>query len=125
MLDYRNADSTGNAQRSPHDRILENRLTIIGHSDCSRLTQFAEVRQLLAFAPTRGCSDGKNVNDGATIRMLHPASDLHRVVHWRSVGHGANRGKTASCRRGSAGGDGLFVLLAGFAQVNVDVDKSG
>ena len=41
------------------------------------------------------------------------------------VRHAANRREPARCRRSSSGGDAFFVALAGLAQVNMQIDKSG
>ena len=48
-----------------------------------------------------------------------------RVGDRCGVGHGEHGGVAADRRGGRAGGDGLGVLAAGFAQVGVQVDETG
>ncbi len=67
---------------------------------------------------------GKTRIGGVALGGEHPAGDFGRVVDGDGVGHGADGGESSGGGGSGAGRDGLFVSLAGFAEVDVDVDEA-
>ena len=64
---------------------------------------------------------GRSIGSAARYVVHHGGIVNGRV----GVGHGTDGSEPAARGRRRAGGDGLFVFKAGFAQVGVDVDETG
>ena len=68
---------------------------------------------------------GKTLTTAPRSGPLDPRDPFRRVDYGLRVGHAADGGKSSSGGGGGAGGDGFLVALAGFAQVNMQVDEAG
>ena len=125
VLHHRNLQPGGGAQGIAHQPVVENRLAVVGHGHRAGSLERGKIRQLLSQAADGRRGDGKDVDQRAALRSLHPARDLRRVVDRHGVGHGADGGESAGRRRRSSGGDGLLVGLSGLAQMHVQIDEAG
>ncbi len=85
-------------------------------------------RKSVSVAPllaSRRGRDGKHIDDRAAFWLTQPLDPLDRIDHRNRVRHGADRSESARRSGGRAGRDRLFVRLAGFAQVHVQIDEAG
>ena len=62
---------------------------------------------------------------GLAALLAHELDDRHAVLRRVGVRHRDDRGEPAERRGAAAGLDGLGLLLAGLAQVHVQVDEAG
>ena len=111
-------------QHLVHDGVVQNRLAIITDGDSARGFERAVLWDCFPQAAARSGGNGEDAHHCTAIWGLHPACDLGGVVDRRGVGHGANTGEAARCRRRCACGDGFFVALARLAQVYVNVHQA-
>src|ERR1035438_2236897 len=125
MLHDREIQFRAEAQSHAHDVVVENGLAVVGDGDRSRPLQGAEVGESSALAAPGGGGDGEDVDQGCALGIAEPCDPFRGVNYGRGVGHGADRGEASGSRGGGTGSDGLFVTLAGLAQVNVQVDETG
>ena len=82
--------------------------------------------ELFAGAVLGDGADGKDIDDGVALGALHDvAGNGGAVVHRRRVGHAAD-GSEAAGRSGARSAlDGLGVLKARLAQMDMHVDEAG
>src|SRR5215813_11967457 len=107
-----------------HDFVLQDGFAVVSYSDSSGALESGKIRELLAKASHRSRRNRKHIDSRATFRVLHPAGDGRRIVDRRSIGHGADRGETAGRPRHGPRGNGFFVRLSGFAEMNVKVNET-
>ena len=80
----------------------------------------------LPFAALGDRADGIDIGKPDALRFAADEIDLPLVVERRlGVGHAADGGEPPRHRGRGAGGDRLFFLIAGLAEVNVNVDQAG
>ena len=105
--------------------VVEDRFAVVGDCHRSGALQSPKVREHRALAGMGRSSDREDIHDRAALRLLQPRDPVRRVDHGLRVRHAADRGESSgsSCR--SAGGDRFFVALAGFSQVNMQINESG
>ncbi len=122
MLDHRQPGTRRGRQRLVHDGLSQDRFAVIAHRNRARSLERAVFRQRLAHAAAGGRRDGKHARTRIALRTLHPAGGLHRIIDRDRIWHGADRGKSTSRSRRSAGGNGLLVALPWLAQMDVNID---
>ena len=111
MLNHWNPELAGGLQCLSHDTISQNGTAIIGHGHCASFHQCFEVRQSFTIAADGGGSDGMNFGRCSALGLLHPTRNLGRVIHGRSVRHGADCSETTNRCGGCPGRDCLFMAL--------------
>ena len=115
-------------QGAAHDPRVRDAVPVVGEDPDPgpRARHEAQLGQLLAG---EGLGDGADRLDVDEVRRPTEVVDVVRglggVGDGGGVGHGEDRGETAGGRRLGSGGDGLGVLAARFAQVDVEVDETG
>ncbi len=124
VLDDGDAQGAGQLERAPHDLGVPDRLPVVGHGDRAGLDQILDLGQLLAHLPARDRGDGM---DPRVTRFPgapdHPLDARPIVEGRRGVRHAGHRGEPAARRGTGPGLDGLLLLLARLAQMNVDVHE--
>ena len=100
-------------------------MAVIGKHAGALGDHIADLGQGLAFLATSAGTDGADVHEAGGVALGDlVAHALARVGHGVGVGHG---GDVCEATGGSGGGarlDGLLVLVAGVAEVDVDVDQA-
>ena len=110
------------AESAAHERRIVNRAAIIAETDDSSLCHLDHFCQLLPFSAFAHAGYGKHPHFAfASGPVQHVLHRRHVIYRWLSVGHTAHGGKAATSSGKRAGGDSLFVLLARFPQMTVDV----
>ena len=127
VVDDRQPERARVGQRRPQDRRGPDRRPVVGEPDDAGIGQLAERRQPLPCPPDRHRAvrqqlDRRARRDG---RGSHPCQHTRLVQARRRVGHRADRREPAMGGRGQPGRHRLGVLVAGLAQVGVEVDEAG
>ena len=127
VVDDRQAERARVGQRRPQDRGRADRRPVVGEADDARVGQLAQRRQLLPRPPDRDRAVGQQLDrrPGGDGGRPDPGQDARLVERRGRVRHRADRREAAMGRRGQPGRDGLGVLVAGLAQVRVEVDEPG
>ena len=126
VIDDGQAHRRAVAESLPHDVGVGDRVAVVAEADCARLCEFAHLRELLTLALLGNAADGQDAHGSLVPRLSQNVLQCRSSVHRRvGIGHGADGGEAAACRRECAGGYRLLVLEARFAQVAVDVYETG
>ena len=113
-------------QGPAHDLGADDRRAVVGEGDGAALDQPADLGQLLALAALGDGADGKDVGVAGALGLEEDELGGGLAVEGRlGVGHAGDRRDAAGQRRRGAGGDGLVLLAARLAQVDVHVDQAG
>ena len=107
-------------------RIIDGE-TVVGEHHGSGGLHAGDAREFLAFAAfgDRSCGVNAGADAGAAGAFEHAAHDARVVDGGRGVWHHDEAGDASIDGRLGAGGDVFFVLLAGFAGMDVDVEEAG
>src|SRR5207302_9100763 len=98
----------------------------VGEGDGAALDEAADLGQLGALAALGDGADGEDVGVAGPLRLEVDELGGRLAVEGRlGVGHAGDRGDAAGEGGGGAGGDGLVLLAAGLAEVDVHVDQAG
>src|SRR5262249_6655523 len=109
----------------PHDLGVDDWRTIVGEGDGPALDKTADLGQFLALATLGDGADGEDIGVAGALGLeMNELRGSLRVDGRLGVGHARYRRDTAGQRRGGAGGDGLVLLAARLAQVDVHVDQA-
>ena len=101
-------------------------VAVIGEGRGAGVGHVADLGERLALLAARHGADGAHVAQAAGVAALDLVADLGaRVGHGVGVGHGGHVGEAAVDGRGGARLDGLLVLEAGVAEVDVHVHEAG
>ena len=113
-------------ERPPHDLGGVDRRAVVGERDRAALDQPAELGQFLPLAVLGHRADREDVAVAGALGLLDDELGGHARVEGRlGVRHARDRRDAAGDGRGRAGGDGLVLLAARLAQVDVHVDEAG
>ena len=115
-------------QRAAHQPRVRDAVPVVGEHPHPgpRAGHEAQLGQLLAGQRLGDRADRLDVDEvGGPAEVVDVVRGLGGVGDGRGVGHGQDRGEPAGRRRLGSGGDGLGVLAARFAQVDVQVDQAG
>ena len=109
----------------PRDGRVGHRVAVVRNGHRARIAQARELGQVAAGAADRDAGDRQHPRVGSGRRVEHAGDQHRRINRRRRVGHRADRREAAARRGPRAGRDRLLVLLAGLAQVHVQVDEAG
>jgi hypothetical protein len=125
MIDNDKAVIARILHRVSHNLGIHHGISIIGDRDRAGLFHLGHLRKLYARRRARDCAHGKYSCQPRLVRFLYNVAGHGGViVYGIRIRHRANGGKPARDRRGRSRCDCLFILLAGLAQVDVEIDKS-
>ena len=114
------------AERAAHHLAVGNRQTVVGEADRAGLRKHAHLGELPSFQPLGHGTEGIDLDAlGLARAALHELDQRHVVDHRLGVGHAGDAGHPTRRRREAPGSDGLLVLVAGLAEVDVHVDEAG
>ncbi len=112
-------------QGAAHDLGADDRRAVVGEGDRAAFDQAADLGQLRALAALGDGADGKDVGVAGPLGLQIDELGRRLAVEGRlGVGHAGHRRDAAGQRRRRAGGDGLVLLAARLAQVDVHVDQA-
>jgi len=126
VVDDDPAEAPHDLHRPEHGGRILDRLPVVGEGAAAERRQPGQVGQLRAAAPGGDGGDGVHVREadgGGAVQ--HQLVHLGRVADGLRVGHGRHGGEPAADGGQQAGGDGLLVFEARFAQVDVHVHEAG
>ena len=126
VVDDRQPERAGIRERRAQDRGGSHRRAVVREADHPRVGQLAERRQSLPSSPDRHRPMRQQLDrrPGRGRGGPDPGEDARLVEGRRRVRHGADRGEAAVHGRGEPGRDRLGVLVAGLAQVHVEIDEA-
>ena len=112
-------------QSHAHQVGVLDRVSVVAEGDGPRSGQLLKVGQFAPLSLTAHASNGQDADHsglpGAPKDELDQGLGINRRI---GVGHAANGGEsTAGCGQ-RTGGDGLLVFVAGFTQVNMQIDET-
>ena len=125
MLGERDVEVGQVFEGAARDACVGDRVAVVGDGDRAGVAQAGQLSELAALTAERYGADRQDAR-GAAARGVEHAGDHRRGVDgWHGVGHRADGRETAAAGGGRAGRDRFFVLLAGDAEVGVEVDEAG
>jgi hypothetical protein len=111
---------------APEEGGVHDALAVVGEGHAAGLCQLRELGERLAPQAPRDGADGVHAHDALAGGLGEDVvGDGAVVVDRVRVGHARDGREAARGRRARAGGHRLLVLVAGLAQVHVDVDEAG
>ena len=119
------AEAARSEEGGAHDAVFEDGPTVVGEAYGAGFGEGFKVREVLAEAAQGGSGHGEEVDLRLSFGGEHPLQGGDGVVDGECVGHGDDAGEATGGGGGGAGGDGLLVGLAGFAEMDVNVDETG
>ena len=127
MVDHRQAEHPGIEQRAPQERTGPDRRAVVGEADDAGIGELADRREGLAHAADAhgAIRQDRHRRTGGRSGRPHPRDDPRLVGGRRRVRHRADGREAAVRRRREPGRDRLGVLVAGLAEVDVEVDEAG
>src|SRR5207249_2863281 len=121
----RDIEGAGVLERGAHQVARGDGLAVVRDGDRPRPYHLAELRELLAALAHRDRADRVDAGEPGAQRLAHDEADGGLVVgDGVRVGHGAHGREPARHSRARPGRDGLFVLVARLAEMDVDVHES-
>ncbi len=124
MADDGHAEGQGVFHGPAVDLGIHHALAVVGEGDAARLGELGHLRELLALEPTGDRADWVDAHHPFHAGLGHDeVGDGTVVVDGQGIGHARHCGEAARRGCARAGGDGLLVLVAGLAEVDVDVDE--
>ena len=125
VADHRRAERQRVLHRPAIEIRIHDALAVVGERHAAGLGQLGELGQLLAAEPARHRADRVDAHAAFAARFVEDVvGDRAVVVDGLRVGHRAHGGEATGRGRARTGRDGLLVLVAGLAQVDVHVDES-
>ncbi len=110
----------------PHQFGVADRVAVVGEGDRAGLDQLADLGQFLPLAILADAGHHEDVAVAGPFGPLAGELDGPLAVDGRvGIGHAGDRGEPAGQRGGRAGLDGLVLLEARLAEVDVHVDQAG
>ena len=119
------AEAAGAQECGAHHGWIEDGLSVVGEAERSGRGEGLEVGEFRAPAAEGGGGHGEEAYGRIAGRVEHPGQGGGTVVDRQGVWHGHDGGEATGGGGAGSGGDGLLVGLAGFAEVDVDVDEAG
>ena len=112
-------------EHAPHHAAVHDRLAVVGERHRAGRDQRRHLGHHLALEAARRRGDREHARGRVLARAVEDEVGHRRVVvHGMRVRHAGDRGEAARHRRAAARGDVFLVLLAGLAQVAVQVDEA-
>ena len=112
--------------RPPHDLGADHRRAVVGEGDGAALDEAADLGQFRPLPALGDGADGEDVGVAGALGLQVDELGRRLAVEGRlGVGHARHRRDAAGQGRRRAGGDGLVLLAARLAQVDVHVDQAG
>ena len=125
VVEHGQAEHPRVLDRPAHEFVILDAMAVVRDGDDPRLHHRAERREFLARQTFRDRTGREDVDARFLPGALDDPRDRRRVVGGRTgVGHADNRREAARRRRPGTGFDGFLSRLAGFAQVDVQVDQA-
>ena len=126
MAEHRLVEHAAIFQGPAHDLGADHRRAVVGEGDGAALDQAADLRQFLPLPALGDGADGKDVGVAGPLGLEIDELGRRLAVEGRlGVRHARHRGDAAGQGRRRAGGDGLVLLAARLAQMDVHVDQAG
>ncbi len=126
MIDHGKAEGSRSLHGTAHHARIHHGAAVVGNGDDAGIFHQSNGCEFFARAVLCNGSDGKDVDDGMTLRTFDDvAGDRGIVVYRRRVGHAANGGEASGRGGARSAFDGLGVLKARLAQMNVHIDEAG
>ena len=125
VADHGHAERQGVLHRVAVEARVHHALAVVREGDAARLGELRQLGQLLAQETARDGADRVDTRRAFVLRLGEDVvGDGAVVVDGARVRHTRDRREAAGRRRARARRDGLLVLMAGLAQVDVDVDEA-
>ena len=112
--------------RATHEFVGLDAIAVVGNGDDAHAFERADGCEGLTLHAHGDAAGGEDFDDGVTADSVVDELDGAGVVgDGGRVGHAHDGGEAAGGGGARAGADGLLVRLAGFAEVDVDIDEAG
>ena len=126
VLGERDAEPAGVLERPAHEERVLHAIAVVGEDAHADRGQFGEGGELGPVPADRDRGSGEHLAQSGPGGLLPDEVDhFHAVLCRIGVGHRHDRGEAAECGGSAAGLDRLGLLLAGLAQVRVQIDEPG
>ena len=113
-------------ERPPHQRGRGHRRAVVGESDRAARDKLAKLGEFFPLASLAHRADGIHMGLPRPLSLKHDElGGALRVDRGDGVGHAGDRGHAARERGLRSGGDRLVLLVAGLAEVDVEIDQAG
>src|SRR5439155_17707235 len=125
VLDHRHVEHLRIFERAAKELAVHDWLAIIGNADYTRFEHLAYFRERFTFLFFRNSADGKHVGRRRPFCFGDDVMRDRRIVVRRlRIRHRCDRGKTTGNSGVATGGNRLGFFRAGFAKVDMDIEKA-